>query len=212
MGLVCFSTSVYTFKNPPTKSLIYLSKCLCIAKRNIGILGKKIKRLAWKIFGNQASNLWILILCSLTSLLWTSWFTKLFVFLTPSSTAKEFLNSSLKKHRGCVVLLPRYRWGREAGSHWSPSCPSWSGRSLGPERSLLATGALQRFFGQIDQENSAVIFQFLLPVRGENVQETKLWGRLRENVARLYCLFLMRPLLNYAAALSATWQYCGEGG
>ncbi len=39
-GLLCLSTFVYSFKNPPTKSLKYLSKGLCIAKRNFEILGK----------------------------------------------------------------------------------------------------------------------------------------------------------------------------
>jgi hypothetical protein len=45
-----------------------------------------------------------------------------------------------------VVLLPRYRWGREAVSHWSPSCPSWSGRSLEPETIIVGHRCSSQIF------------------------------------------------------------------
>jgi hypothetical protein len=145
------------------------------------------------------------------SVLWTSWFSKLSVFKAPGSKAKEFLNSSLKKHRGCcppasLQMRPRGRVSLISElSFLIWTIPRAWTIIVGHRCSL-------RFFGRIDQENSAVIFPFLHPVRGENVQETKLWGPLREFRPWVNSLFLMRPLFNYAAALSASWEFCGEGG
>jgi hypothetical protein len=124
---------------------------------------------------------------------------------------KEFLNSSLKEHRGwlssCLVtdeaarpglidlrvVLPDLDDPSGLNDHcWPPVLikifrPDWPRKF---RRDISISPSCQR--GKRTGNKT------VKPL------ERKIWPQIS-------CLLLMRPLLNYAAALSASWQYCGKG-